>query len=530
MLPVLTAADMRAADRSTIEEIGLPGALLMENAGAAVAAAVVARYPGARHPVVVCGKGNNGGDGFVVARRLLPRGATAVLLARREEVAGDARVHLQAYEKSGGTLLEAGAPGAWTVAEARLRSADLVIDAVLGTGLDREPRGLAREAIASMRGAADRGVPVVAIDLPSGVPTDSGQVPWPAVRASLTVTFAAAKLGHVLPPACDLVGELIVADIGIPESCVEATGWRVGLIEARDAERAFGARAPAAHKGTLGHVLVVAGSLGKTGAAVLASTAALRAGAGLVTLATAEKALHFMPGLRPEVMAEPLAATAAGAIGKDALDRALALADSRDAVVLGPGLGQEAATREFVREFLARCSRPLVVDADGLNALGALGDPGTGPSGPWSRERAMVLTPHPGEMARLMNTTVADVQSRRLDVARALSLRTGAHVILKGQRTLVAEPSGRVAVNPTGNPGMATGGTGDVLAGLVGALLARHDAGLAAVAAVFVHGRAGDLAAARLGQSSLLAGDLIDDLPRAVVTLGTEGGAPSVHG
>ena len=529
MLPVLTAAEMRSADRSTIEGIGLPGAVLMENAGAAVAAAALGRYPGVRRAVVVCGKGNNGGDGFVVARRLRHRGATAILVGRREDVAGDARVHLQAYERGGGTLLEAGAPGAWTAVEERLLSADLVIDALLGTGLEQEPRGLAREAVASIRSAGDRGVPVVAVDLPSGVPSDSGHVPWPAVRADLTVTFGAAKVGHVLPPACDLVGELIVADIGIPGSCLEATGWRVGLIEASDAARAFPPRPPGSHKGTFGHVLVVAGSLGKTGAAALASTAALRGGAGLVTLATTERALGFMSGLRPEVMAEPLASTAAGAIGKDALDRALALAESCVAVVLGPGLGQEAETREFVREFVARCPRPLVVDADGLNALGATFDPAV-PSRPPERGRAMVLTPHPGEMARLMNTTVDDVQSRRLDLARALSLRTGAHVVLKGQRTLVAGPSGRVAVNATGNPGMATAGTGDVLAGLVGALLARHDPWLATVAAVFVHGRAGDLAAAGQGQASVLAGDLIHELPHAVRSLEAEGGAPSARG
>jgi ADP-dependent NAD(P)H-hydrate dehydratase / NAD(P)H-hydrate epimerase len=528
MLPVLTAAEMRAADRATIDEVGLPGALLMENAGAAVAAAALARYPGARRAVVVCGKGNNGGDGFVVARRLRHLGATAILVGRREDVGGDARLHLLAHERSGGVLLEAGAEGAWPAAEARLGAADLVIDALLGTGLDQEPRALARQAIASMRSAADRGVPVVAVDLPSGVPSDSGQVAWPTVRADLTVTFAAAKLGHVLPPACDLVGDLIVADIGIPESCLEATGSRVGLIEASDAARAFAARAPGSHKGTFGHVLVIAGSVGKTGAAVLAATAALRGGAGLVTLATTERARAFLPGLRPELMTEPLATTVAGAIGSAALARALELAEACDAVVLGPGLGQEAETRDFVREFVGRCPRPLVVDADGLNALGAVGDPT--PSVTPTRERPMVLTPHPGEMARLMNTTSAEVQSRRLEVARALSLRTGAHVVLKGQRTLVAEPSGRVAVNPTGNPGMATGGTGDVLAGLLGALLARHDPWLASLAAVFVHGRAGDLAAARLGQSSLLAGDLIDELAHAIGSLGPKGGAPSARG
>ncbi len=528
MLPVLTAAEMRAADRSTIENIGLPGVVLMENAGAAVAAAVLARYPETRRPVVVCGKGNNGGDGFVVARRLRHRGARAILSGRRDDVVGEARVHLQAFERSGGVLLEAGEAGAWPAAEAWLAGADLVIDALLGTGLAQEPRGLARDAVAAIRNAAGRGVPVVAVDLPSGVPSDSGQVSWPAVRADLTITFGAAKLGHVMPPACDLIGELIIADIGIPESCLGATGARVGLIETSDAARAFAPRAPGSHKGTFGHVLVIAGSVGKSGAAVLAATAALRGGAGLVTVASAERALSTMPRLRAEVMAEPLIATAAGAISEGALDRALELAESRDAVVLGPGLGQDATTIAFEREFVARCARPLVVDADGLNALGALGH--SEAPGPPERDRPLVLTPHPGEMARLMNATVVEVQGHRLDVASTLAHRAGAHVILKGQRTLVADPAGRVAVNATGNPGMATGGTGDVLAGLVAALLARHDPWLAAVAAVFVHGRAGDLAAAERGESSVLAGDLLDLIPNAIRSLAAEGGAPSARG
>jgi NAD(P)H-hydrate epimerase len=477
---------------------------------------------------VVCGKGNNGGDGFVVARRLRHRGACAILVGRRADVGGDARAHLQAYERSGGVLLEAGEPGAWPAAEERVGAADLLIDALFGTGLDQEPRGLARDAIAAIRSAAGRGVAVVAVDLPSGVPSDSGQVPWPAVHADLTVALAAAKLGHVMPPACDLVGELIVADIGIPSSRLEAAGPSVGLIEQSDAARAFAHRAPGSHKGSFGHVLVVAGCVGKTGAAVLAAAAALRGGAGLVTLATAEPVLCMMPGLRPEVMTEPLPATAAGAIGNGAVERALELAESRDAVVLGPGLGQDAATVAFVREFTSRCSRPLVVDADGLNALGALVD-GAGPALP-KRDSPLVFTPHPGEMARLLNTTVGDVQSRRLETARALSHGAGAYVVLKGQRTLVAEPAGRVAVNPTGNPGMATAGTGDVLAGLVAALLARHDPWLAAVAAVFVHGRAGDLAAAGRGACSMLAGDLLDSLPDAIRSLAAEGGVPSTRG
>ena len=527
MLPVLTAAEMREADRATIEGVGLPGAVLMENAGAAVVAAIEKRYPGALRPVVFCGKGNNGGDGFVIARRLRHRGAVAVLTGRRDDVKGDAGLHLRAYEGSGGLLLEGSDEGSWAEAIQRLHAADLVIDAVLGTGLQAEPQGLVKEAVALVRAAGERGVPVVAVDMPSGVSSDSGQVPWPAVRADLTVTFGAAKVGQVLPPACDLVGDLLVADIGIPARLLEGSGGRLGLIEAKDAALAFGSRAPGGHKGTFGHILVVAGSVGKTGAAVLTASAALRAGAGLVTVATSERALAMLAGLRAEVMAEPLPSTASGGIDRGALGRALRLATERDAVVLGPGLGQDEATREFVLAFASGCSNPLVVDADGLNALSAAGPEAASAALRAIPGRPAVLTPHPGEMARLLGWTTAEVQNRRLEAARELARATAAYVVLKGQRTLVAEPGGQVAVNPTGNPGMGTAGTGDVLAGLVGALLACHDPGRASAAAVFVHGRAGDLVAARLGEASLLAGDLIDALPEAILSLAAAGGMSS---
>jgi NAD(P)H-hydrate epimerase len=527
MIPVLTAAEMQRADRATIDEIGLPGAVLMENAGAAVVAAIEKRYPGARRPVVLCGRGNNGGDGFVVARRLRARGAVAVLAGRREDVKGDARLHMLAYERSGGLLLEAGAEDARPEVLARIHSADLLVDAVLGTGLRSEPEGLAREAIALLREAADHGVAVVAVDLPSGVTSDSGLLPWPAVRAELTVTLAAPKLGQVLPPASDLGGDVLVAEIGIPARVLEAAGARAGLLEAKDAARAFPARPAGAHKGTFGHVLVVAGSVGKTGAAALAAAAALRAGAGLVTLAASERALGLLPGLRAEVMTEPLPTTAAGGLDGAALERLLALAEERDAVVLGPGLGREEATLELVRGFVTRCPRPLVIDADGLYALPALLKDPAPVALRAGRNRDTILTPHPGEMARLLDVATADVQTRRLEATRELALAAIAHVVLKGQRTIVAEPSGRVAINPTGNPGLATAGTGDVLAGVVGALACHGDAWLAAMAGAFVHGRAGDLAAARLGETSLMAGDVLEALPEAILSLSPEGGAAS---
>jgi NAD(P)H-hydrate epimerase len=403
---------------------------------------------------------------------------------------------------------------AWVDLRPEVLGADLVVDALLGTGLSRAPSGLIGRVIADLE--RDGPSAVVSIDLPSGVSSDSGVLPGGAVRAALTVALAAPKYGHVLPPGCDRVGELRVADIGIPRSVLDAAAESpLGLLEDADAEAAFPPRAAAAHKGDYGHVLVIAGSVGKSGAAILAGLGALRAGAGLVTVATPAPALPLVAMGRPEMMTEPLGVGPGGGLDREALKRALALAAGRDAAVIGPGLGQDPDTADFVRSFVRECAVPLVVDADGLNALAASPE-GVAPA----RSAATVLTPHPGEMARLSGSTSAEVQGGRLSAARALAARVGAFVVLKGHGTIVADPDGGAAVNPTGNPGMATGGTGDVLSGVIGALLARRCAAwLAATAGVFVHGRAGDLAAARLGQDAMLAGDLADALPEAIRSL-----------
>ena len=520
---MLTAAEIQAADRQTIESMGLPGTVLMENAGAAVANVLRDRWPAARRVVILCGKGNNGGDGFVVARRLLGLAPATLLLGRREDVRGDARTHLDAFERSGGVLTEVPDEAAWARVRPQVGVADVLVDALLGTGLRSAPSGLVAAAIAEVNRAVAAGAPVVAVDLPSGVSSDDGTLPWPVVRASVTVTFGAPKHGHVLPPACDETGELVVADIGITGDTIGRSGPRLFLLEARDAARAFPPRAPGSHKGTYGHLLIVAGSVGKTGAAVLAATGALRSGVGLVTVATAVDALPLVAAGRAELMTEPLPTDPAGGLAAEALSRALELAAGRDAVVIGPGLGLAPGTRAFVRELVRRCPAPLVVDADGLNALaGSEREPSDLDA--LRRDAATVITPHPGEMARLLGSGAADVQADRLETARRAARETGALVVLKGQRTLVCRPDGTAAVNPTGNPGMATGGTGDVLAGVLGALLARHDPWTAATAAVYLHGLAGDLAAASAGPESVVAGDLAAALPSAIRGLG---GRPS---
>lgn len=514
---------MRRADAHAIEQVGLPGVVLMENAGAAVARLVSERHPQAREVLVLCGRGMNGGDGFVITRRLGSR-ARALLLGRRDDVAGDARTHLLACERSKGRVSEVPDAEAWRAVARGVADADVVVDAVLGTGLRSAPEGVAALAIDAIRERAEAGRPVVAVDLPSGLAADAGTLDWPTARASVTMTFAAPKRAHVLPPACDLVGELVVAEIGIPPASLEAAGPTLFLIEDEDVRPAFPPRGRGAHKGDFGHLLVVAGQLGKTGAAVLAATGALRSGAGLVTVATPAPCLAIVAAARAELMTEPLAVTGSGGLDPAELTRLVALARTRDAVVLGPGLGQDDSTRDLVRTFVDTCPVPLVIDADGLNALAPLGPERLLRP---KREAATILTPHPGEAARLLGSTTAEVQRDRPLAATRLSQAAGAIVVLKGERTLVAEPAGRAAVVPHGNPGMATGGTGDVLAGVTGSLVARHGALLAAIAAAFVHARAGDIVARQLGEEGMTAGDLADALPLAIEAIRAHGGATS---
>ena len=509
MQPVLTAAQMREADRRTIEDAGVPGTELMERAGEAVARAVRERFPQAHRLVVLCGKGNNGGDGFVAARHLGEHRPAVLLFGKRGDLRGDAAGHLARLEAAGLPVHEVADADAWARVREDVLGSDVIVDALLGTGLRAAPEGFLAEVLRDLAAAVAAGGPrLVAVDIVSGLSSDAGAIPAALPRAAVTVTFGSLKHGHVLPPAHELAGEVQVADIGIADDVIAATGPTLWLLEDRDAGLAYPPRRGSAHKGDFGHVLALAGSLGKSGAAVLCGTAALRAGAGLATVATPEAAQPIVAAARPELMTEPLRR-------EGALRRGLELAGLCDAAVIGPGWGSEGAAGETARGFVARCPVPLVVDADALNAYAPLANHA------WPRRRAAtVLTPHPGEMARLMGRGTAEVQADRLGAARARSRASGAIVVLKGERTLVAEPGGRTAVNPTGNPGMAKGGTGDVLAGMIAALLARGcDAWTAATAGVFVHGRAGDRAAARIGQESMLAGDLLDAIGEAILSV-----------
>jgi ADP-dependent NAD(P)H-hydrate dehydratase / NAD(P)H-hydrate epimerase len=511
-MQILTGASMREADRRTIEDLGIASPVLMESAGRAVVRVMTERIEQLedRSIAIVCGKGNNGGDGLVVLRTLLLQGydAKAFVLAPFEELASDALRNLQSALKLGLPVESTPTEESWLDALAQIASASVIVDAVLGTGLSAAPRGLYRRAIADLNALAPETFRV-AVDVPSGLSSDSGVVPGEAFEADLTVALAAPKVCHFIPPACEQCGDVEVVEIGIPPLFLAAGEPRLETLELEELAFALPSRSRRSHKGTYGHLLLVAGSVGKTGAGIMAAEAALRSGAGLVTVASAKSAIPMMAPRLPEAMWVPLPETDSGAIALEALAHIERLVRERSALALGPGLGPHDETARLVREIVARCSLPTVVDADGLNALAQAREPM--PDG-----AIVALTPHPGEAGRLLGESSAAVERDRVSSARRLASSFRAHVVLKGYRTLVSDLAGNLKVNVTGNPGMATGGTGDILTGILGGLLAQGIAIDDALGlGVYLHGYAGDLAAAELGETSLIATDLLAKLAHA---------------
>ena len=512
---VLTTAQMRDADRRTIEEVGIPSAVLMENAGRQVVAAMERhlRALGDLRVAVVCGKGNNGGDGFVVARALEASGVhtRVYLVVSSSEVEGDAQVNLAALGAIGVSVVDVAEPDAWAAQLPEVGGCDVVVDALFGTGLTRPLEGHWRTVVGDLNAS---GVPIVSVDLPSGLSADSARLIGETIDATLTVTLGAPKLPLLVPPAATQAGDVVVADIGIPDAVVEALdGTRIDVITRELARGLVVSRPDDIHKGDCGRVLIVAGSTGKTGAARLAALGALRSGAGLVTVATPHVCQPVVSALMPEYMTLGIDDTADGMVSAEAVD--MVLAERCDVLAVGPGLGQGAGAQALVRALVERARVPLVLDADGLNAFA---DDAAGLVGRDGRD--LIITPHPGEMARLIGATIDHVQTHRVEVARELATTRALYVVLKGTRTLVATPEGAVLINVTGNPGMATGGTGDVLAGVVAAWLAQLlDAESACALGVFLHGLAGDLAAAAQGEVGLIASDLADHLGPAVLNL-----------
>jgi NAD(P)H-hydrate epimerase len=524
-MKVLSAEQMREVDRLTSERYGIPSLQLMENAASRTVEAVERRFGSAtrKRILVISGRGNNGGDGAAVSRLLAVKGAKVDLLTigRIEGTKGDARTNFERAAGLGGNPNVVEMLNADDLQPFLSRQYDLLFDAMLGTGLTRPAGGLIKAAIDLLND--QRGTtPLIAIDIPTGLASDSSELIGPTVRAHLTVTFTAPKPGNVLPPACDYNGELIVAPIGAPDELIDSSGSKLNLVERAMVEAWLAAsrRTPHANKGDAGKVLIVAGSRGKTGAACLAGEAAMRAGAGLVTVAAPRSSQPVIASrIISECMTEPLAETEAGTADSEAADLVRELAAGRDVVALGPGLGLHDSTKKLVRRLVDLRTGPLVIDADGLNSLA-----------PWDQDlrgdmtRPLILTPHPGEMARLTGQPVPEVLRNRVEVARRFAATHSLTVVLKSSRTLVAAPDDQVWINPTGNAGMATGGSGDVLTGFIAGLLGQKldDPVRAAIAAVYIHGLAGDIAAARLGTRAMIASDITSSLGEAFMEIGGE--------
>lgn len=509
---ILNAEQMREADRFTIEEIGIPSLVLMENAGRQVVAAMEAAYESRLNGrvAVLCGRGNNGGDGFVVARTLLQRGidASVFVVGSLGQVRGDAKTNLDILGRLGVTVVEIGDEQTWELHFSEISQCTLIVDAMFGTGLKSALAGMMETVVADVNAS---GIPIVAIDLPSGLSADTPHVIGDCIDASMTVTLAAPKLPLVLPPGEDHAGDVVIADIGIPHDVIDGLDGRViELLTPEQLRDIVEPRTPDSHKGDFGRVTIVAGSRGKTGAAYLAAVGALRSGAGLVTVATPASVLPIVASMAPEFMTEALAESNDGTVVPKAIDRLLNL--RHDVIACGPGLGRGPGVAEFVRALLDRATVPLVLDADAITVLAD--DPGRLVG---REERDVIITPHPGEMARLIGSSIDEVQANRIDVAADFATTHRVYVVLKGHRTIIATPDGHVFINPTGNAGMATGGTGDVLTGTIAAWLGQLlDAEAACRLAVFLHGAAGDLAEAETGQVAMTATDVIAHLGHAL--------------
>ena len=503
MKKLLTAKQMQQADRSTIREVGIPGVVLMENAGAGVVAAMsgVIRDFDAKKYLVVCGKGNNGGDGFVIARRLHQRAIPVqiLLIGPLDDLKGDALTNAKVASRLGIPIEEL-TPRNLGKTGHLFRHAHVIVDAVFGTGLTRSVTGFPAQVIRKINSA---GKFVVAVDIPSGIDSDSGQASGPHVEADLTCALAEYKRSHWLFPAVEAMGRVERIDIGIPTAVTQTIEDPVGLLEMEDIAPCFPRRKKNTHKGTYGHLLVVAGSRGKEGAAGLTALSALRSGTGLVTLAGPASLTRLDQKIPLEIMTEALPETPGGALSEEAAPVVLELLKAKTALALGPGLGTGPSSLKFLETLLPRVTVPMVLDADGLNLI--------------ARSKTLlkklppetILTPHPKEMSRLAGMSTAEIQKDRINTVQDFCRKTQCVLVLKGAHSLIGLADGRLRVNPTGNAGMATAGAGDVLTGMIGGFLAQ---GLtpekAAISGTFLHGLAGDLYRRDHAEATLAAGDL----------------------
>jgi hydroxyethylthiazole kinase-like uncharacterized protein yjeF len=510
---LVTASQMQELDRRTIEVGVIPGIVLMENAGRGAAELLVRSFPETRTGsiAILAGGGNNGGDGFVIARHLKNWGiqVKVYLFSSIDEVKGDAATNLRSWLAMGGELVEVVFKGDFAGVKKEFSKASLMVDAIFGTGLHSEVKGFLKDTISFINSLPQ---PVMAVDIPSGLDATTGQVLGEAIRADLTVTFGLAKIGQVIEPGVSRVGQLEIIDIGIPRHLIQEAAIKTFLIDPDELDmRLLNPRPAQSHKGDYGHLFVLAGSPGKTGAAAMVCSGALRIGAGLVTLGIPASLNPILEAKLTEAMTAPLPDAGSGYLTADAVEMIHQLLGGKTALALGPGISTELLVQEVIVKLIPETTLPLVIDADGITAL-------------LSRleilkqfRGSVILTPHPGEMARLAGITTQEVQADRIGVAKSCAAACDAIIVLKGNRTVIATPDQEVYINPTGNPGMASGGTGDVLTGMIGGLLAQGLSPLeAAKWGVFLHGRAGDLVAQEIGEISLIASDIIDYLPDAL--------------
>jgi len=514
-MKVVTAAQMRQIDKDTIEDIGIPGIVLMETAGSEIVRAIERHYPTAQRIGVFVGKGNNGGDGLVIARQLAHAGreVNIFLVSPAESFTGEALTNLD-IARNLGLQIEEILTDAVFIDTLRC---DLLVDAIFGTGL----RGAVREPVANIINTINNlPIPILSVDLPSGLDADSGNPLGTCVQADRTVTVGLPKRGLLLHPGAELAGKLEVVDIGFPQQVIDAQKIKVNWTTEKDAAAWIPPRSPASYKGSYGRVLVVAGSTGMTGAAALASEAALRVGAGLVTLAIPQSLNPILEVKLSEVMTLPLPETEAGSLAESTTSTILEYAEkTKSLLAIGPGLSQHPETVGLVHQLISKNHKQelglrMVIDADGLNALAQATDLIS------LLGAEAVLTPHPGEMARLTNIPISTLESNRIGTAEEFANQHGVTLVLKGAPTITSNPNGNTWINSTGNAGMATAGMGDVLTGIIAGLMAQNvPSETAAVLGVYLHGLAGDIAAEKLGMHGLIAGDVLQTVSQAISSL-----------
>jgi hydroxyethylthiazole kinase-like uncharacterized protein yjeF len=521
-MKIVASAEMREIDRVTTERFGVPSLVLMENAGSAVAEFALSVYPSATAFGVVCGRGNNGGDGFVATRELheARKEVRLLVLGDAKELGGDAATNFSKLPIT--PVLAKSREDLATEAARGVFEADVLIDAILGTGFRPPVSGIYAEAIARINAVT---TPVIAVDIPSGADADVMGEQTGAARADTIVTFTAPRPAHVFGNLTS--GPTVVASIGSPDEAIQSS-LNLNVITPKDIAALIRPRPRDSNKGMYGHVLVVGGSFGKVGAAAMAGFSALRAGAGLVTVATAKSVLPTVAGFHPELMTEPLEETPEGTIAQSAVSSVALLAKNKTVLAIGPGISRNPETSEFVRTIVRYASVPIVLDADGLNAFEGkakdLNRRAREGDAKDAEKTTLVLTPHPGEMARLAGLSISAVQRDRVNIARNFAQEHEVILVLKGDRTIVVNANGEAWVNTTGNPGMATGGTGDILTGIVAGMLAQNPEREfeAVLAAVYLHGLAGDIARDHVGEHSLVATDLVKTLPEAFRRVGAE--------